>query len=65
VAILNYANVRAAPSTTADTLRVAEKGTKLRVTGREGNWVQVADPETKEVGWIYSRYIETAEAPAR
>jgi hypothetical protein len=65
VAILNYANVRAAPSTTADTLRVAEKGTKLRVTGREGNWVQVADPETKEVGWIYSRYIETAEAPTR
>jgi hypothetical protein len=64
VTLLNYANVRAAPSTTADTLRVAEKGVKLRVTGRQGNWVQVTDPETKEVGWIYSRYIETAQTPA-
>jgi hypothetical protein len=65
VAMLSYANVRAAPSSTADTLRVAEKGAKLRVTGRKGNWVQVTDPETSEVGWVYSRYIETAEAPAR
>lgn len=65
VALLNYANVRAAPSTTADTLRVAEKGAKLRVTGRQGNWVQVTDPDTAEVGWIYSRFIETAQSPAR
>ena len=65
VALLSYANLRAAPSSNADTLRVAEKGTKLRVTGREGNWVQVIDPATSEVGWVYARYIETAEAPAR
>jgi hypothetical protein len=61
VSMANYANVRAAPSTTADTLRVAEKGAKLRVTGRKGNWVQVADPQTAEVGWVYSRFLETAE----
>jgi Bacterial SH3 domain len=65
VAMLNYTNVRSAPSTTAETLRVAEKGAKLRVTGRQGNWVQVTDPATSEAGWVYSRYIETAEAPAR
>jgi len=65
VALVGYANVRAAPSSTADTLRVAEKGAKLRVTGRKGNWVQVTDPATAEVGWVYSRYIETAQAPAR
>ena len=63
VSLLNYANVRVAPSTTADTLRVAEKGTRLRVTGRQGNWVQVTDPETAEVGWVYSRFIETAQSP--
>ena len=62
---MSYANLRAAPSTTSDTLRVAEKGAKLRVIGRQGNWVQVADPETKEVGWIYSRFTETAQSPAR
>ena len=65
VALLSWANVRAAPSSTADTLRVAEKGEKLRVTGRKGNWVQVTDPATAEVGWVYSRYIETAQAPVR
>jgi TPR repeat protein len=65
VALVGFANVRAAPSSTADTLRVAEKGARLKVTGRKGNWVQVSDPETDEVGWIYSRYIETAQSPAR
>ena len=65
VALVGYANVRAAPSSDSDSLRVAQKGAKLKVTGRQGNWVQVSDPETDEVGWIYSRYIETAQAPAR
>ena len=30
------------------------------MTGRKGNWVEVTDPATSEVGWVYSRYIETA-----
>jgi hypothetical protein len=63
VALVGYANVRSAPSSNADTLRVAEKGLKLRVTGRKGNWVQVTDPTTAEVGWIYARFVETAQAP--
>lgn len=65
VTMLNNTNVRAAPSSTAETLRVVEKGAKLKVTGRKGNWVELTDPATSEVGWVYSRYIETAEAPAR
>jgi len=65
VSLVSYVNVRAAPSTTADTIRVAEKGAKFRATGRDGNWVQITDPTTSEVGWVYSRFIETAEAPAR
>ncbi len=65
VEVVSYANFRAAPSSTSETLRVAEKGTKLRVTGRKGNWVQVIDPATSDVGWVYARYIETAQAPAR
>jgi uncharacterized protein YgiM (DUF1202 family) len=65
VAFLSAANVRSAPSSNAETIKVAEKGTKFRATGRKGNWVQVTDPATSETGWVYSRYIETAEAPAR
>jgi hypothetical protein len=60
---VGYANVRALlhPQRHA---AVAEKG-EARVTGRQGNWVQVTDPATAEVGWVYSRYIETAQAPAQ
>ena len=65
VELTNYANLRSAPSTTAETLRVAEKGSKLRVTGRKGSWVQVKDPATAAVGWVYGRYIQTAQAPQR
>jgi hypothetical protein len=60
VELTNYANLRTAPSSNADTLRVAEKGSKLRVTGRKGSWVQVTDPTTAEVGWVYGRYIQTS-----
>lgn len=63
VELSGFANVRAAPSSNAETIRVAEKGAKLRATGRKGNWVQVTDPATAEVGWIYSRYVVTPPAP--
>ncbi len=58
VALVGYANVRVAPSSNAETIKVAEKGSKFRATGHKGNWVQVTDPDTAEVGWIYSRYVE-------
>ncbi|MGA7458537.1 MAG: SH3 domain-containing protein [Methyloceanibacter sp.] len=58
VALVGYANVRVAPSSNAESIKVAEKGTKFRATGRIGNWVQVTDPATAEVGWVYSRYVE-------
>jgi uncharacterized protein YgiM (DUF1202 family) len=61
VALSRYANLRSAPSSTAPTIKIAEKGSKLRVDGRKGNWVQVTDPATSETGWVYSRFIETAQ----
>ena len=63
VAMSSYANLRAEPSSTAETIKVAEKGTKLRVAGRKGNWVQVTDPATSETGWVYSRYVEETPSP--
>jgi len=63
VAMSSYANLRIAPSSTAETVKVAEKGTKLRVAGRKGNWVQVTDPATSETGWVYSRYVEETPSP--
>jgi Bacterial SH3 domain len=63
VELNSYVNLRTAPSSEADTIKVGAKGAKLRVTGREGNWVQVTDPQTSEVAWVYGRYIEMAQAP--
>jgi hypothetical protein len=63
VELSSYANLRSAPSSTAETIKVAEKGTKLRVASRRGNWVQVTDPATSQVGWVYSRFVEAAPSP--
>jgi Bacterial SH3 domain len=62
VQLSSYVNVRTAPSSTAETLRIAEKGQKLRVIGRTNKWVQISDPATSETGWVNSRFIETAPA---
>jgi len=56
-------NIRKAPSSTAGTYTVAQKGTKLRVVGREGNWVRIADPTTKLEGYIYTRFLKESSAP--
>jgi uncharacterized protein YgiM (DUF1202 family) len=63
VEVAGAVNVRQSPSATGETLRVAQKGAKLRVMSREGNWVQVSDPTTSETGWIYARFVETSSAP--
>jgi SH3 domain-containing protein len=65
VELSGYLNLRKAPSQTAETLRIAQKGEKLRVIGRKGSWVQVTDPATHETGWVYSRFSETAQSPAQ
>ena len=54
-------NMRASPSSTGETRKIVQKGLKVRVLGREGNWVQVTDPATKEEGWIYARFLGPAE----
>jgi TPR repeat protein len=65
VELTSYVNVRSAPSPTAETLRIAQKGEKLRVIARESKWVQVTDPATSETGWVSSRFTEPAESSAQ
>jgi len=47
------------------TVKVADKGAKLRVTARDKNWVQVSDPKTSTTGWIYNRFLTPAEPVAQ
>ena len=56
-------NVRKGPSSEAGTDRVAPRGAKFRVLGREGNWVKVADPRTAQEGYIYNRFLKESSAP--
>jgi hypothetical protein len=63
VVISGAVNVRASPTPEAETLKIAQVGTRYRATGRKGRWVQVTDPKTSEVGWVYSRFIAAASAP--
>ena len=63
VEVSSAVNMREGASGTADTLKIMPAGAKLRVAGRDGNWVQVADPATKQQGWIYRRFLKETEAP--
>jgi hypothetical protein len=48
----------------SETVKIAEGGTKLRVTARDKNWVQVTDPASSTTGWIYNRFLQPTEPPA-
>jgi uncharacterized protein YgiM (DUF1202 family) len=49
----------------SETVKVAEKGLKVRVTARDKNWVQVTDPASSTTGWIYNRFLQPAKPPAQ
>jgi uncharacterized protein YgiM (DUF1202 family) len=63
VEVSSPVNLRQEASGTANTLKVMPKGAKFQVKGREGNWVQVANPATSEEGWIYTRFLKETAAP--
>jgi len=48
-------NIRSAPSGKAPVLGTAPTGTRFTATSREGDWVQVENPNLK--GWINSQFL--------
>jgi Bacterial SH3 domain len=64
VEIVSAVDMHARPQQSSQTVKVVEKGLKLRVTARDRNWVQVSDPKTSTQGWIYKRFLKPAEPPA-
>ena len=65
VEIVRPVDMHARPQQSSETVKVAEKGLKLRVAERDKNWVQVSDPATSANGWIYSRFLRPTEPPAQ
>ena len=63
VEISSPVNVRSAPTPQSETIKIAVPGKRYQATGRQGSWVQVTDPATSEVGWVYARYVAASEAP--
>jgi hypothetical protein len=63
VEVSGSVHMRAEPMPKAKTVKIAEPGTRYRATGRKAGWVQVTDPQTSQVGWIYSRFVTAAAAP--
>lgn len=65
VEVVSPVDVHAKALQASETVRVASKGQKLRVAGRDKNWVQVSDPATSEIGWIYNRFLKPTEPPSQ
>jgi hypothetical protein len=65
VEISSPVNVRSGPTPQSETIKIAVPGKRYQATGRQGSWVQVTDPATSEVGWVYARYVATSEAPSQ
>ena len=64
VEISSPVNIRSGPTPQAEAIKIAEPGKRYQATARQGSWVQVTDPTTLESGWVYARYVATAEAPS-
>ena len=58
-------DIHAKAEQSSETVKVADKGVKLRVTARDKNWVQVNDPASAATGWIYNRFLQPTEPPAQ
>jgi len=63
VEVASAVNMRADASGDGKIVKVVPKGTKLQVKGRDGNWIQVANPDTDEKGYIYTRFLKETDAP--
>jgi hypothetical protein len=57
VEIVRTVNMHARAEQSSETVKIVEKGLKMRVTGRDKNWVQVSDPASSLSGWIYSPFL--------
>jgi hypothetical protein len=53
-------NIRSTPSANGPVLGTAPKGTRFRVTSRDGDWVQVESSRLK--GWINSQFLAPNES---
>jgi hypothetical protein len=64
VEIVSAVDMHVGPKQSSKTVKVAERGQKMRVTARDKNWVQISDPATSTQGWVYKRFLKPTAPPA-
>ncbi|MCX7992138.1 MAG: NlpC/P60 family protein, partial [Fimbriimonadales bacterium] len=55
-------NVRSAPSTGAKRVTIADRWTKVKVLGRQGDWSRIR-LQNGRTGWLLSRYLSPTKPP--
>lgn len=56
------ARIRNGPSTSAEKIGTAPRGTAIQVKAREGAWVQFVDSSSGKIGWIHSSLVGRRDA---
>jgi Bacterial SH3 domain len=57
------ATVRSGPSSSASQLWTLRSGMEVMVVGRRSGWVQIANSDGSQTGWVYEKLVESVAAP--
>jgi uncharacterized protein YgiM (DUF1202 family) len=53
-------NMRSGPTRANPVIGVARKGVRLRVAYRDGDWVEVIEPDNGTRGWVYGKFVQAS-----
>jgi hypothetical protein len=51
-------------SVSSETVHFYRAGAELEVVGRDGAWLKLRDPTTKEQGWVFEKYLSLIDRPS-
>jgi Bacterial SH3 domain len=58
------ASVRKGPSASSPIIGIAHTSAEAQVVSRDGDWVQIIDPDSKNTGWIQQSFLAPQTAPS-
>jgi hypothetical protein len=61
--VMLAAQTHSQASVSSPTVRFYRPGTELQIIRREGIWLEVSDPVTRERGWVLAQYLASIESP--
>ncbi len=65
VEVVDAVNMRSGPSSSNPVIKVQISGSQLQVTGREGAWVRVVEPDSGTEGWVFDDYVKRISPASR